>query len=116
MPRKAKRPCCHPGCSSLTEERYCKEHKPLHNVRPSASSLGYGNKWRNTSKQYLRAHPLCVRCSLEGKYTQATVVDHIIPHRGDKLLFWDNTNWQSLCKPCHDRKTWKEDSNPEYKY
>jgi 5-methylcytosine-specific restriction protein A len=28
-------------------------------------------------------------------------------------LFWDEDNWQALCKPCHDRKTavegrWKQ--------
>jgi len=32
----------------------------------------------------------------------ATVVDHITPHRGDMTLFWDKSNWQSLCKRCHD--------------
>ena len=35
----------------------------------------------------------------------AQVVDHIIPHRGDPSLMWDESNWQSLCKPCHDSKT-----------
>ena len=25
--------------------------------------------------------------------------------RGDQTLFWDESNWQSLCQPCHDRKT-----------
>jgi 5-methylcytosine-specific restriction protein A len=40
----------------------------------------------------------------------ATVVDHIIPHQGDMTLFWDaDSNWQSLCKTCHDRKTATED-------
>jgi 5-methylcytosine-specific restriction protein A len=39
------------------------------------------------------------------------VVDHIVPHRGDKKLFWDSSNWQALCdgqtgRGCHDRKTW----------
>lgn len=38
----------------------------------------------------------------------ATVVDHIIPHRGNEELFWDEDNWQGLCKRCHDRKTWRE--------
>jgi 5-methylcytosine-specific restriction protein A len=33
------------------------------------------------------------------------VVDHRIPHRGDKRLFWDQSNWQSMSKTCHDRKT-----------
>lgn len=36
-------------------------------------------------------------------------VDHIIPHKGDPELFWDQDNWQSLCKPHHDRKTATED-------
>lgn len=33
---------------------------------------------------------------------QATVVDHIKPHRGDVELFRDSENLQSLCKHCHD--------------
>jgi 5-methylcytosine-specific restriction protein A len=40
--------------------------------------------------------------------TEATIIDHIIPHRGDKRLFWDRTNWQPICQACHDRKTWAE--------
>jgi len=24
-------------------------------------------------------------------------------------LFWDNTNWQSMAKECHDKKTATED-------
>ena len=41
--------------------------------------------------------------------TASTTVDHIIPHKGDRKLFWDKTNWQALCKPCHDAKTARED-------
>jgi 5-methylcytosine-specific restriction protein A len=40
--------------------------------------------------------------------TPATVVDHIVPHRGNQKLFWDRKNWQSLCKTHHDRKTAQE--------
>jgi 5-methylcytosine-specific restriction protein A len=39
----------------------------------------------------------------------ATVVDHIIPHNGDMVRFWDQDNWQPLCKQCHDIKTATED-------
>lgn len=35
---------------------------------------------------------------------------------GDSKLFWDRTNWQSLCKPCHDRKTMTENRYPVYHY
>ena len=45
-----------------------------------------------------------------------TVVDHIVPHRGDQQLFWNQSNWQALCKPCHDHKTMTEDRWQEYKY
>lgn len=30
------------------------------------------------------------------------VVDHIIPHRGDKKLFWDPGNWQALSDDVHN--------------
>ncbi|MGI6721758.1 MAG: HNH endonuclease [Anaerovoracaceae bacterium] len=33
----------------------------------------------------------------------------MVPHRGDQKLFWDRSNWQSLCKSCHDSKTMTED-------
>ncbi|MEL7111223.1 MAG: HNH endonuclease signature motif containing protein [Pseudomonadota bacterium] len=50
----------------------------------------------------LAKQPLCVYCQRKGITTQATVVDHIVPHRGDVALFTDPNNLQSLCKPCHD--------------
>ena len=54
------------------------------------------------------AHPLCVHCYMEGIIKQADEVDHIIPHRGDADLFWDERNWQSLCREHHARKTARE--------
>jgi len=36
-------------------------------------------------------------------------VDHIEAHKGDECLFWNQSNWQPLCKECHDGKTAKED-------
>ncbi len=41
-------------------------------------------------------------CRELGRYIEAGVVDHVIPHRGDEGLFFDDDNLQSLCKPCHD--------------
>lgn len=116
MPKKAMKPCKHPGCPKLTEGAYCDEHKPLHPDRPSAAKRGYGSKWQRLSKAYLRKHPLCVKCLAQRQFTTATVVDHIIPHRGNPHLMWNESNWQALCKPCHDRKTGSEDNRPEYTY
>ena len=58
------------------------------------------------------AHPLAVDWFKEhdGHVMLAEVVDHIIPHRGDMMLFWDSRNWQGLTKADHDRKTATEDS------
>lgn len=41
---------------------------------------------------------------LVGKYPadDSAVVDHITPHRGDPVLFWDPANLQSLSKAYHD--------------
>ena len=119
MPSRPKVPCRHPGCPRLVEagKRYCEEHAPQHRRdRPGADKRGYDRRWRKARERYLQAHPLCVLCLKEHKLTAATVVDHIQPHRGDPLLFWDEKNWQALCKPCHDRKTMTEDRYQEYHY
>jgi 5-methylcytosine-specific restriction protein A len=119
VPYRPNTPCKHPGCPKLVAygNKYCDEHKALHTeeVR-SAAVRGYNRRWQKISKAFLNAHPLCERCKVKGIYTKATVVDHRKPHRGDRELFWNRSNWQSLCKHCHDVKTMTEDRNIEYKY
>lgn len=51
--------------------------------------------------QQLRAEPLCRFCQAMGRVTEATVADHVTPHRGDHDLFW-NGELQSLCRPHHN--------------
>lgn len=70
--------------------------------RGSSAERGYGYKWQKARADYLREHPLCVFCQRRGRVTTATIVDHIEPHKGDLKLFWRRSNWQGLCKPCHD--------------
>ncbi len=65
----------------------------------------YGRRWNKYTKSFLALHPLCVYCALRNRDEPATVVDHVIPHKGDVTLFWDVDNHQALCKRCHDRKT-----------
>jgi 5-methylcytosine-specific restriction enzyme A len=51
---------------------------------------------------FLSQNPLCVFCKkYENRDTEAVIVDHIIPHKGDYSLFWDSNNWQSLCATHH---------------
>lgn len=62
----------------------------------------YGRRWSKARAAHLAANPLCVMCRNEGAVTAATVVDHIVAHRGDECLFWDSGNWQSLCERHHN--------------
>ena len=79
--------------------------KAKERFRGNAHQRGYTRKWREDSKRYIRRNPLCRTCSSEGRTVATAVVDHIRPHRGDQALFWDQDNWQPLCKRCHDIKT-----------
>jgi 5-methylcytosine-specific restriction enzyme A len=58
--------------------------------------------WQARKRQQLQRHPLCVMCLSQGRVEVATVVDHVVPHRGDRELFY-NGAVQSLCKPHHDK-------------
>ena len=50
----------------------------------------------------LSDQPLCVMCLSQDIVTAADTVDHVRPHKGDAVLFWDRNNLQSLCKWHHD--------------
>ena len=58
-------------------------------------------RWRRASRTFLQHSPMCAMCSAIGRTKLAALVDHIKPHRGDPQLFWDRSNWQSLCATCH---------------
>ena len=114
MPYAPPHPCAHPGCPRLTNKRRCPQHqrqewKEQDRNRPSSAARGYGAEWRKASRQFLRENPLCAECMKAGKLRAAKVTDHIVPHKGDMLLFWDRSNWRALCWRCHSRKTAKED-------
>lgn len=76
----------------------------------TSTQRGYGYKWQKARAGFLRSHPLCVMCEAESRITVATVVDHKIPHRGDQALFWDKSNWQSLCATHHSRDKQREEA------
>lgn len=64
----------------------------------------YPRSWRKKRSRYLDAHPHCVRCG-----DDATVVDHEPPRQQlieAGVADPDDDAWlQSLCTPCHNRKT-----------
>ncbi|MBY9077266.1 HNH endonuclease [Paenibacillus sp. HN-1] len=106
--------CRKAGCSNLTDgEPYCTDHQGerwgYDRDRGTATERGYGRKWQVARARFLRLHPICTECERKGKVTASNVVDHIVPHKGDPVLFWDENNWQALCTPCHSRKTVQQD-------
>ncbi|MCL6453562.1 MAG: HNH endonuclease [Alicyclobacillus sp.] len=113
MPAKPKHPCNHIGCTELTSERYCPQHQQdarrYDRHRAGAAQRGYDARWRRYRAAFLRRHPLCAECERAGRLTPATVVDHIVAHKGNRQLFWDPDNHQPLCASCHNRKTASED-------
>jgi 5-methylcytosine-specific restriction protein A len=92
-----------PGYRSTAEVK-----RALDRQRPSAARRGYGSRWRQARAAFLLRHPLCASCRAHGRLEAATVVDHVVPHRGDQRLFWDEGNWAPACKSCHDAKTARE--------
>tara|TARA_Y100001968_G_scaffold325643_1_gene367244 strand:+ start:13514 stop:13867 length:354 start_codon:yes stop_codon:yes gene_type:complete len=82
----------------------------------SGTARGYGYQWQQAREAFLRASPFCSMCSTDERPVPATVVDHKIPPRLKEAkatgsaqqvaaawkLFWSRSNWQSLCKHCHD--------------
>ena len=78
--------------------------------KATSGQRGYTYAWQKASKAYLREQPLCVMCEAKGRVTAATLVDHIAPHRGDMELFWDRSNWQPLCAPCHSSDKQREEA------
>jgi 5-methylcytosine-specific restriction protein A len=101
MPYLPKKACNKVGCPNLVErgKAYCKIHKRK-DTRKSSNARGYNYKWQVESKKFLRKHPTCAKCG-----EKATVVDHIVPHRGNQGLFWARNNWCPLCERHHNQKT-----------
>lgn len=118
MPLRAKHVCNHPGCHKLTRVRYCDDHdddsRKYDQERGSAAARGYGARWQKRRTSYLAEYPLCVQCLAAGRTTASVQVDHIVPISGaDDPKFWDESNWQALCTPCHRAKSAREKCYPQ---
>jgi len=109
MPMRLKRPCRYPGCPALVDVGHCDKHRfesrRYDRERGNPTQRGYDWRWRKYSKRRLREYPLCAECERHGRVTLAAVTDHVIPIRGDMTLFWDETNHESKCTDCHNRKS-----------
>jgi len=112
MAKRLASACRHPRCPNLAVlGGYCADHqsqrtkRPVDDYRGSARERGYTRAWEIARGAWLKQHPLCAECERQGRVTPATVVDHVVPHKGDRIKFWDRNSWQSLCAFCHSTKT-----------
>lgn len=114
MAQRPLKPCRHPGCPELSRDGWCDKHRPAPRKSRKRASAEY-HSWyskpiwtdRLRPAQLVR-EPFCRVCAAKGWRTKATVVDHIVPFRGDWDLFVSASNHQSLCKFHHDQKTARE--------
>jgi len=109
VPAGAYRECNHTRCPKYaTHNGFCEDHQRTMRDRtagPTGANLRPSNlRFRWMRAAYLHLHPMCAVCHLE----PATELDHKTPHRGASRLFWDQNNWQGLCRVCHGRKTARE--------
>jgi len=115
--------CLAPNCGVKVPKGYCHEHaRRKEQQRGSSNARGYDWNWCKPGgkrERFLAQFPLCgmrpdglapvmSQCQADGIRTPATVVDHVVPHRGDPRLFDDVGNWQALCISCHARKSQTE--------
>lgn len=66
----------------------------------NARKSGYDKDWDKYRFRFLHHNPQCYACS-----AKATVVDHIVAHKGDPVLFKKLDNHLPLCSPCHNHIT-----------
>lgn len=93
-------PKCDKHRTKVYDKNYrAKDRKKVYNSK----------KWKLArEKALLRDSMLCVICKAEGKETLAKEVDHIEELRDDMTKAYDLDNLQSLCIPCHRKKTQRE--------
>lgn len=68
-----------------------------------------GRPWRRKRDAVLvRDKYLCQPCLAQGRYTEATEVDHIVTRANGGTDAWDNL--QAICTDCHKAKTARDRS------
>jgi 5-methylcytosine-specific restriction enzyme A len=70
--------------------------------RPEWAKWYQTHRWKRQSHLFRSTHPRCMMCEEHGVLKASEVTDHKIPHRGNQELFWNQNNWQAVCKDCHD--------------
>ena len=80
--------------------------KRKYDSKSSIERYGFNyRRWRKLRRWHLARNPLCEECLKMNRTVPAKHVDHIEPHRGDSVKFWNPDNLQSLCEMHSNQKT-----------
>ena len=60
--------------------------------------------YRRKRARFLRDNPLCAECDQEGHTEVAEELHHKVSVEQRPDLFWEESNWEGLCAPCHWQK------------
>ena len=104
VPTAPLRPCTQAGCPALVGKGYCPTHalaKARTRYNVDTRKWYYTKAWAILREVAFARQPVCAECRTQ----PSTVVDHKVPHRGDRAMFYDSNNLQGLCVACHGRKT-----------
>ncbi len=111
MPVRSFRPCSYPGCHELVSNgSRCALHAQVSDrARGTSTQRGYGYHWRKIRDNFLAKNPWCIDPFGDhpSQRVAAHQVDHVIPRSNGGTN--DESNLQSLCDHCHDKKTASRD-------
>jgi len=105
------KPCTYHGCNKLVKSGRCESHKKQADKaydRDRDSNEPW-RQWIHSTRYrlaigvYKSEHPLCEACLKENIVRPVYIVHHKIPHKGNWDLFWDQSNWQSVCLEHHEK-------------
>lgn len=69
--------------------------------RKERHRLYHTARWKDLRKKVLWEEKQCRRCEKRGVFSVPDTVNHIKPHRGDPVLFFDRENLEAVCAQCH---------------
>jgi 5-methylcytosine-specific restriction protein A len=107
MPRRALRPCGHPGCRALVPggAPRCDRHRAQYQAERAVAQQYYDSAWRAVRRRFLERYPACEGYGCPHGHARATEVDHIVAvsQAPELRLRWSNL--RAFCASCHSRRT-----------
>src|SRR5271155_1934423 len=122
MAMKPLKPCLAPGCSALSNESKCANHRKRSWAttyqQGTRQERGYGAAWQRLRKLIVADQPYCMIAKVcverTGHPAESTCVDHIVPKAAGGTD--DERNLQGACEPCNTMKAATTDKDLVRRY